>query len=59
MCFISGMARIFTAASGLVKLMGGGSWADTNLPEVFQMTVVRTEALKERLRESSSFQARL
>lgn len=53
------MARIFTAASGLVKLMGGGSWADTNLPEVFQMTVVRTEALKERLRESSSFQARL
>lgn len=53
------MARIFTAASGLVKLMAGGSWADTELPEVFQMTVARTEALKKRLIESSSLQARI
>ncbi|KAL3482219.1 FAD dependent oxidoreductase [Aspergillus californicus] len=42
-----GMARIFTAAPGLVKLMGGASWADTQLPEVFQITPSRIERLKE------------
>lgn len=31
-----GMARIFTCAPGLVKLMLGGTWSDTNLPECFQ-----------------------
>ncbi|CAC9892998.1 unnamed protein product [Aureobasidium pullulans] len=31
-----GMARIFTCAPGLAKLMLGGSWEDTGLPECFQ-----------------------
>jgi hypothetical protein len=30
------MARIFTCAPGLAKLMLGGSWEDTGLPECFQ-----------------------
>lgn len=30
-----GMARIFTCVPGLVKLMLGGSWSDTKLPESF------------------------
>ncbi|KAJ6071620.1 hypothetical protein N7499_009634 [Penicillium canescens] len=56
---ISGMARIFTIAPGLVKLMDGGSWADTQLPDVFQMTVARTERLKKRLRTLSPVRARI
>ncbi|KAI3281275.1 hypothetical protein DTO002I6_9889 [Penicillium roqueforti] len=47
-----GMARIFTVASGLVKLMNGSSWTDTRLPEVFQITAARTERLKERVKIS-------
>lgn len=31
-----GMARIFTCAPGLVKLMRGKSWQETGLPECFQ-----------------------
>lgn len=31
-----GMARIFTCAPGLVKLVLGGSWGETGLPECFQ-----------------------
>ncbi|CAD0088432.1 unnamed protein product [Aureobasidium mustum] len=31
-----GMARIFTCAPGLAKLMLGGSWEETGLPECFQ-----------------------
>jgi hypothetical protein len=30
------MARIFTCAPGLAKLMLGGSWEETGLPECFQ-----------------------
>lgn len=40
-----GMARIFTSAPGLVKLMKGGSWADTGLPECFQVTKERLDKL--------------
>lgn len=39
------MARIFTAAPGLVKLMDGKSWADTGLPEAFQITPSRVRKL--------------
>ncbi|KAL7623740.1 hypothetical protein AAE478_005293 [Parahypoxylon ruwenzoriense] len=38
-----GMARIFTCAPGLVKLILGGSWEDTGLPECFRMTEKRLE----------------
>ncbi|KAL3453240.1 FAD dependent oxidoreductase-domain-containing protein [Aspergillus insuetus] len=41
-----GMARIFTAAPGLVKLMNGSSWADTQLPDVYQITPSRVSRLK-------------
>jgi hypothetical protein len=30
------MARIFTCAPGVAKLMLGGSWGETGLPECFQ-----------------------
>jgi hypothetical protein len=40
------MARIFTAAPGLVKLMNGEEWGTTGLPEVYQMTPERLEKLK-------------
>lgn len=42
----SGMARIFTAAPGLVKLMNGRKWGETGLPEVYQMTTERLDKLK-------------
>ncbi|KAJ9148274.1 FAD dependent oxidoreductase-domain-containing protein [Pleurostoma richardsiae] len=45
----SGMARIFTAAPGLVRLMGGRPWADTNLPDVYQITPSRIAQLQKRL----------
>ncbi|OKL64097.1 hypothetical protein UA08_00623 [Talaromyces atroroseus] len=54
-----GMARIFTAASGLVKLMGGSSWTDTQLPEVFQITEARVERLRKLLRPSPPVLVRL
>jgi hypothetical protein len=40
------MARIFTAAPGLVKLMNGQEWKETGLPEAYQMTPERLEKLK-------------
>ncbi|KAK0483681.1 DAO-domain-containing protein [Armillaria novae-zelandiae] len=40
-----GMARIFTTATGLVKLIQGGTWADTGLPECFELTPGRLEHL--------------
>ncbi|KAJ4303519.1 hypothetical protein N0V90_002415 [Kalmusia sp. IMI 367209] len=43
-----GMARIFTAAPGLVKLMNGESWASTQLPEVFEITRSRLERIRQR-----------
>lgn len=46
MKFDSGMARIFTAAPGLVKLMNGEQWQDIGLPDVFQVTPRRLEKLK-------------
>ncbi|KAL6399730.1 FAD dependent oxidoreductase [Ilyonectria robusta] len=55
----SGMARIFTAAPGLVKLMGGTSWADTQLPEVYQITPSRIRQLKQRTKTESSDLPRL
>ncbi|OCF32819.1 hypothetical protein I316_05455 [Kwoniella heveanensis BCC8398] len=33
-----GMARIFTCAPGLVKLINGGDWASTGLPECFEVS---------------------
>ncbi|KAI2789430.1 hypothetical protein POX_d04918 [Penicillium oxalicum] len=36
-----GMARIFTCAPGLVKLILGGKWSDTGLPKCFQFTPER------------------
>ncbi|THU84146.1 DAO-domain-containing protein [Dendrothele bispora CBS 962.96] len=41
-----GMARIFTAAPGLVKLMQGGTWEDTGLPECYEFTQERFERMK-------------
>lgn len=42
----SGMARIFTAAPGLVKLMSGEEWSVTGLPEVYRITPERLEGLQ-------------
>jgi len=42
----SGMARIFTAASGLVKLMDGDAWNSTELPDVYQMTPERMATIR-------------
>jgi len=41
-----GMARIFTAAPGLVKLVRGASWKETGLPECFQVTKERLDRLR-------------
>ncbi|KAJ4357796.1 uncharacterized protein N0V89_002372 [Didymosphaeria variabile] len=41
-----GMARIFTAAPGLVKVMNGESWAATGLPDVYEMTPERLQRLQ-------------
>ncbi|KAI2616346.1 FAD dependent oxidoreductase [Hypoxylon sp. NC1633] len=41
-----GMARIFTCAPGVAKLILGGSWKDTGLPECFEMTEERLEKLR-------------
>jgi len=40
------MARIFTAAPGLVKLMNGEPWNATGLPDVYQITPERLHKLK-------------
>ncbi|KAI1388188.1 FAD dependent oxidoreductase [Hypoxylon trugodes] len=41
-----GMARIFTCAPGVAKLILGGSWQDTGLPECFEITKERLEKLQ-------------
>lgn len=41
-----GMARIFTAAPGLVRLMDGEPWSATGLPDVYQLTPERLARLK-------------
>ncbi|KAI1417953.1 FAD dependent oxidoreductase [Hypoxylon sp. FL1857] len=41
-----GMARIFTCAPGVAKLILGGSWKDTGLPECFEITEERLEQLQ-------------
>jgi hypothetical protein len=40
------MARIFTAAPGLVKLMNGKFWVDTCRPDVYEITPERIARLK-------------
>ncbi|KAJ7126192.1 FAD dependent oxidoreductase [Mycena epipterygia] len=40
-----GMARIFGSAPGLAKIILGGSWSDTTMPECFQITNERLERL--------------
>ncbi|KAK1675635.1 FAD dependent oxidoreductase-domain-containing protein [Colletotrichum godetiae] len=49
-----GMARILTCASGLAKMILGGTWRDTELPECFEMTSERLERLREQQRKQSS-----
>jgi hypothetical protein len=48
----SGMARIFTAAPGLVKVMNGESWDATGLPEVYKMTKERLQRLQSATEEA-------
>ncbi|KAI9744496.1 MAG: hypothetical protein M1818_002025 [Claussenomyces sp. TS43310] len=40
-----GMARIFTCAPGVARLATGGNWADTGLPECFQITQDRLKSI--------------
>ncbi|WWD17602.1 hypothetical protein CI109_102043 [Kwoniella shandongensis] len=40
-----GMARIFTCAPALAKLVQGATWAETGLPEVFEVTKERLDRL--------------
>ncbi|WVQ82459.1 hypothetical protein IAT38_004588 [Cryptococcus sp. DSM 104549] len=42
-----GMARIFTVAPALAKLVQGASWEETGLPEVFEVTKERLDKLRE------------
>ncbi|CAG8150243.1 unnamed protein product [Penicillium salamii] len=42
-----GMARIFTCAPGLAKLVLGANWSDTGLPECFQSSTERLSRLSE------------
>jgi hypothetical protein len=41
------MARTFTAAPGMVKLMSGQTWESVGLPDVYQITASRLEKLKQ------------
>ncbi|KAL2432379.1 hypothetical protein ABEF95_007123 [Exophiala dermatitidis] len=41
-----GMARIFTCAPGVVKLIMGKVWSATGLPECFQMSASRLSSLR-------------
>ncbi|KAL5333332.1 FAD dependent oxidoreductase-domain-containing protein [Aspergillus crustosus] len=54
-----GMARIFTAAPGMVKLMAGGSWTETNLPDVYQITPDRINRLKHLIENGGKVKSRL
>lgn len=40
------MARTFTAAPGLVKLMNQRPWSETRLPVVYRISPERLERLK-------------
>ncbi|KAJ7167418.1 FAD dependent oxidoreductase [Mycena crocata] len=40
-----GMARIFGSAPGLAKIITGGTWSDTTMPECFQITEERLDRL--------------
>ncbi|KAJ6024137.1 hypothetical protein N7540_004934 [Penicillium herquei] len=42
-----GMARIFTCAPGVAKLVMGHDWSTTGLPECFQLTPMRASRLSE------------
>lgn len=42
---ITGMARIFNCAPGLVKIIRGGEWEDTGLPECFAASEDRLKKL--------------
>ncbi|KAF6830191.1 putative FAD dependent oxidoreductase [Colletotrichum plurivorum] len=46
-----GMARIFTCAPGLVKMILGGTWKDTGLPECFELTAKRLDKVKAGVRK--------
>jgi glycine/D-amino acid oxidase-like deaminating enzyme len=48
-----GMARIFTCAPGLVKLITGGTWADTGLPECFQYSADRLSKAAQKMKKES------
>ncbi|PLB51407.1 FAD dependent oxidoreductase [Aspergillus steynii IBT 23096] len=48
-----GMAGIFTCAPGLVKLINGGSWEETGLPECFQYSKARIGKSTQRQVKSS------
>ncbi|WVO24383.1 uncharacterized protein IAS62_005749 [Cryptococcus decagattii] len=41
-----GMARIFTAAPALAKMVQGATWAEAGLPECFEITKERLERLE-------------
>ncbi|KAF1960078.1 hypothetical protein CC80DRAFT_544541 [Byssothecium circinans] len=47
-----GMARIFTATPGLVRLMNDEPWSATGLPEVYQMTPERLDRLQKSSKET-------
>lgn len=42
-----GMARTFTAAPGLVKLMDGASWEQVGLPDAYELTSERLSRLRD------------
>lgn len=44
-----GMARIFTAAPGLVKLMAGKSWEATGVPDVYRISQDRLDRLRDQV----------
>jgi hypothetical protein len=48
-----GMARIFCCAPGLVKLVNGGKWEDTGLPEAYQITERRLRGHSKDLGENA------
>ncbi|KEF62115.1 uncharacterized protein A1O9_00087 [Exophiala aquamarina CBS 119918] len=48
-----GMARIFTCAPGLVKMITGGTWADTGLPECFQYSADRLSKAAQKMKKES------
>ena len=52
----SGMARIFTAAPGLVKLMDRRPWGDTQLPDVYEVTPARIDHIKQTRSSSAGVQ---